>query len=70
MKIIVIRRPDMGCYCVPVERKDMDVNDPAEIVAEECRQLMEEASIGDSFSVTLEEVSEEEFAKTEEFKGW
>jgi len=48
----------------------MNVNNPAELVAEECRQLMEEGEEGDSFSVTLEEVSEEEFAKRKEFAGW
>ena len=67
MKVIKIEMPEMGGCIIPVGG---ECNDPVDVVTDELRTMIEDGSPGDSFTVTLLEMSQKEINELPEWTGW
>lgn len=64
-KYVKVQRPGMGGYTIPI--KDL----PGYIEAEfDCQSEFDCQEVGDQLRLTVVEMTEEEYNKLPEFKGW
>lgn len=68
MKVIVIEIPETGGCTVKAEADDC--NDPINIVSDELRNMIDDGAHGDKITITLKEMSEEDYEALPEWTGW
>ena len=71
MKIIKIERPDVGGGWVGISEEQLK-NQPNFLQEEMMLMFTEEEAIGSQITITLTEITDEEFGElqTREFQGW
>ena len=69
MKVIEIGMKDSG-KCVLGICPGNRINDPADLVADMVRTMIEEDSIDETITVSMKEMSTEEFEALPEWEGW
>jgi len=64
-QVIEISRPEFGCCIIAYAYKTQ-----LDCMKEECRQLLDEASEGESITFTVKEMTQDEIDALPEFQGW
>jgi len=65
-KVIEISRSEMGCCIIAYPDDETQLDN----MKEECKQLLDEASEGDSVTFTVKEMTQDEIDALPEFEGW